>query len=168
MRDTQAVLTPCISEDAGWSERKRYLYDRKIRGEAIDDMNDEEKTDDNREPLNRVDQLRCSLLCGFYAIVGAFPLAALVALVFRFPIPFAGYRSGFEAVGPALIAVLIYELIGGFIVLGLLGAVGGGVVYFRQRTSPKLLRRKLLYVAGAIDFVVVMIMAGLDFIVGPW
>jgi hypothetical protein len=38
------------------------------------------------------------------AIAASFPLAALVALVFRFPIPFGSYMSGPDAVVPALFA----------------------------------------------------------------
>jgi hypothetical protein len=37
------------------------------------------------------------------ACAGAFPAAAAVALVYRFPIPFRGYESGLDAVGSALI-----------------------------------------------------------------
>ncbi|MFF0487387.1 hypothetical protein ACFYTQ_00045 [Nocardia sp. NPDC004068] len=58
--------------------------------------------------------------------------AALVASVFRFPIPFGGYaRGGGEAVNAGLAAVF-YLVVGVGPVLAVLGAVAG-VVVTRQR-----------------------------------
>ena len=37
------------------------------------------------------------------SIVLTFPLAALIAVMFRFPVPFAGYQSGMDAIGPVFL-----------------------------------------------------------------
>ena len=51
--------------------------------------------------------LRSAGLGCLLAVLGAFPVAALVALVFRFPIPFTGYCSGPGAVLSSFVAVLM-------------------------------------------------------------
>ena len=74
-------------------------------------------------------------LAGAAISVGAtFPLAALMALVFRFPIPFGSYMSGIGAVIPALFAAAFYGMIGGFMVQALLGGLTGGLA--RPPQSP--------------------------------
>lgn len=64
---------------------------------------------------------KCILLGAGITVVMAFPVAGLLALVYRFPVPFAGYVSGFSAVGYAMGGVVIYGLLGGFPRLALLG-----------------------------------------------
>src|SRR5258706_10137538 len=49
--------------------------------------------------------LRAALLGAFLTIGLAFPSAALLALAYRFPVPFAGYESGMAAVPHAILAV---------------------------------------------------------------
>ena len=56
-------------------------------------MNDLQEPHNKRETLERTDLFRCAMLGGFYTAIGAFPTAAFVALVFRFPVPFAGNRD---------------------------------------------------------------------------
>lgn len=40
---------------------------------------------------------KCIATGGVVSILATFPLAALVALVYRFPVPFVGYVSGWGA-----------------------------------------------------------------------
>jgi len=102
------------------------------------------------------------------SILGSYPLAALCALVFRFPIPFAGYESGIGAVLPSVIAVTFYLVMGGFFWQGAAGAAAGALAWRRgkgdgQRTG------KLCIVCGLVaSFPGVFILAILDKIIGPW
>jgi len=112
---------------------------------------------------------RCIALGAITAVFGAFPAAALTALGFRFPIPFGGYASGVEAVGPALLAVVFYGLVtGGFVVLPCLGAAVG---YFAARfAGPDGSTVFRLTIASAlmVDLAATMTLALWDKIYGPW
>ena len=108
----------------------------------------------------------CGTLC---SIVGSYPMGALCALLFRFPIPFGGYASGVDAVIPTLLAVTVYGvLFGGFMVQGLLGGLAG--LLARRRGGPD--RRhtwRLCALYGlAASLPGVVILAVLDKIIGPW
>ena len=99
------------------------------------------------------------------AIIGTFPVAAVVALLYRFPFPLAGYSSGFGAMVRSPVAVAFYGVLsGGFIVLALLGAVIGKVFH-----SPDVSRKKtIVTLALFIDIVVMILLAMWDKIYGPW
>lgn len=112
--------------------------------------------------------LRSAGLGCLLAVLGAFPVAALVALVFRFPIPFTGYCSGLEAVLPSLVAVLIYGCIGGFPLLAVLGGVGGLAAFLIGRPDGKKTFRLTLAFAVLVDFLATLTLAVLDKIIGPW
>ena len=111
----------------------------------------------------------CSIGIGsLLAVLGAFPVAALVALVFRFPIPFTGYCSGLEAVLPSCVAVLFYGCIGGFPLLAVLGAVGGLAAFLIGRPDGKKTFRLTVAFALVVDLLATLILAVLDKIIGPW
>ena len=105
-------------------------------------------------------------LAGAAIAVGAsFALAALVALVFRFPIPFGSYMSGPSAVVPALFAAAFYGVIGGFPVQAVLGGIAG--VTASRGGSPNRRRAVLIYsVLAALPGV--LLLSVLDWIIGPW
>ena len=101
------------------------------------------------------------------AMLGAFPVAALFALLYRFPVPLAGYLSGLDAVGPSVIGVVVYGALGGFPLLGALGAIGGAIAYNGAR--PRQASRRLLFgIAAGADVLGVGTLAVLDKIIGPW
>ncbi len=90
------------------------------------------------------------------AIVGAFPWAGLVALVYGFPVPFAGRLTGPAAVLPSLYAVIFFGILwGGFVVLGLVGAgaglIGQLVNRRNQRTADVLCLVLALAASGACE-----------------
>jgi hypothetical protein len=59
--------------------------------------------------------VRSSVLYDMLWAVGlVFPFAALCGLVYRFPVPFSGYLSGVMAMPLALLAVVVYGILGGF------------------------------------------------------
>jgi len=71
--------------------------------------------------------LRSVLIGVLSAIAGSFLVAPLLALVYRFPIPFSGMESGPSAMARSLFAVAFYGVMGGFVILGVLGAVAGAI-----------------------------------------
>ena len=97
----------------------------------------------------------------------SFPIAASMALVYRFPIPFAGYKSGDDAVIPALMAVVFYGLIGGFVALGIAAAIGGLVIGLLPGTRRS--KHILLFgCSAAFTTCGLYVLAILDTIIGPW
>ncbi len=62
-------------------------------------------------------------------MVAAFPCAALLALVWQFPVPFSGFEHGSAAVPHAMYAVFFYGIMGGFPLLGVLGGIGGAMAH---------------------------------------
>ena len=109
------------------------------------------------------------VVLGALAAVGlSFPVATLMALVFRFPIPFSGYASGIAAVVPAMFAVLFYGIVGGFALLGLLGGVAGAIVFHRKAGKGRPYWRPVVLSCLAIDVVALFVLAILDKLVGQW
>ncbi len=102
------------------------------------------------------------------ALISAFPAAAITALLYRFPVPFAGYLSGFQAVGPAVIAVIFYGIFGGFVVLALLGAMGGWVAYRIGAPAERQVRLLTYAFSTAAALAGALLLAVLDKIIGPW
>jgi hypothetical protein len=70
---------------------------------------------------------RCIGIGALSAIAGSFLVAPLLALAYKFPIPFSGMESGPGAAVRSLWAVAFYGALGGFAVLGLLGAAAGAL-----------------------------------------
>ena len=101
-------------------------------------------------------------------ILLVFPLAALCVSLFRFPVPFAGYESGWSAVPDAMVAVRFYGSLGGFVLLALSGAVGGAVAHRIGTPDRRRVWRWTVSLAAAVAGCAVLLLATLDYIVGPW
>lgn len=100
--------------------------------------------------------------------VVAYPTAAVIALVFRFPLPLAGYYSGVQAMIPAMWAVLFYSMLGLVLALVACGAAAGAFVPpHRAGTKAWPSRLELAYSVLA-SLVPLIILAVLDKIIGPW
>src|SRR4030095_17163500 len=93
---------------------------------------------------NRVSFVRYFWMGAAAAVAATFPLAALVALAFRFPIPFVTYMSGVDAIIPALFAAAFYGTIGGFVVQALAGGVAGYLAAWRAEAGRKQAWRRCL------------------------
>jgi hypothetical protein len=102
------------------------------------------------------------------AVAASFPLAALCALAFRFPIPFDGYRSGSAAIRPALLAVVFYGVLGGFVVQAGVGGVAGLFAEHYGASRPRRTFGLCLALATMGASAGVVLLAVLDFIIGPW
>ncbi|MGH3738014.1 MAG: hypothetical protein ACRDT6_20745 [Micromonosporaceae bacterium] len=107
-------------------------------------------------------------LAGAAAAVLASPVAAaLVAVVHRFPVPFAGYAQGFAGAPTAALGSLFYLLLGGVLVLAAAGA-GAGVLAGRRAASRSgaltlsIVLGCLIALAGALS------LALLEYVIGPW
>ena len=107
-----------------------------------------------------------------FAIIASFPLAAIIGLLYRFPVPFAGYMSGVGALIMAPQAVLFYGILGGFVVLGVGGAVAGLLVsrFVSDAAKGERGRKNRLIAAYASLFTLLclLVLAILDKLIGPW
>jgi len=102
-------------------------------------------------------------------IVATVPLVLLCALIFRFPVPFAGYLSGPSSILPALIAILFYGvLMGGFIVQALLGGLGGLLAEYLASQNTKDIKMFCVVLSTIGASFGVLILAILDKLIGPW
>jgi hypothetical protein len=113
--------------------------------------------------------VRSSVLYGMLWAVGlVFPFAALCGLVYRFPVPFAGYLSGVMAMPLALLAVVVYGILGGFPALMAAGALGGAAAYGIGQPDPQRVRWLTISFAGLSALSSVVLLAILDKVIGPW
>lgn len=112
--------------------------------------------------------IRAAAIGALATIVLAFPMAALMALVYRFPVPFGGYVSGPTAVPLALMGVVFYGALGGFFVLGGLGCAAGIAAHRMGRTNDKRVVTLALELSLLIAFAVIFTLAILDKLIGPW
>lgn len=104
----------------------------------------------------------------FWCVLFAFPGAVLLVSVWRFPIPFAGYRSGPGHAGHALFAAGFYIIIGGFVVLGALGAIAGLITRTLRPDDEREQKRLARIVTAVIALAAATLLAALDMIIGPW
>jgi hypothetical protein len=113
----------------------------------------------------RAPSSRLALWGALSAVLFAFPLAALCALFYRFPIPFGGYQSGLDAAPRALLAAVFYGLFGGFPVLALGGYFAGALAARREPKEGILL---MLLLSALVALAGVIFLAVLDKLIGPW
>lgn len=101
------------------------------------------------------------------AVVTAPLAAAIVASVYRFPIPFGEYARGIDEATNAAFASVFYLVLGGALLLGAGGAVAGALLARGHR-----LRRRVLALTAAASFgmalVAALILATLEEFVGTW
>lgn len=104
-----------------------------------------------------------------WAFILIFPAAALVALVYRFPVPFRGYVGGPEAMAPAVVAVVFYGFIGGFFVVLAIGVVAGAIAYRPESPREDKASVPLLHMLCFVgDIMAALVLAVLDKLIGPW
>ncbi len=104
-----------------------------------------------------------------------FPAAALIGLIWRFPVPMGDYAEGVEALVVAPMAVFFYLLLGGFIVVPLVSMVGTILAFrftARRTTSDPedtaVAWPLLLATSWGTAVALVLFLAGLELVIGPW
>ena len=112
-----------------------------------------------------------------WTFVGILPAAFIVAIFYRFPVPFRGYIRGWDLFqeGPntsiellwlLLQAAFYYTIWGGFIPLAVLGAIAGLGGWWLGR--PDRVGRYTRNIALGLAFVPVLVLSVLDKIIGQW
>jgi hypothetical protein len=102
------------------------------------------------------------------AAVGSVPLAGLIGAFFRFPVPMAGYVSGPEGFLWSMVAAIMYGALGGVLVQLVAGSVGGVISYelSRRYGAPPL---RFVIVGGLLSALPgLLLLAVLDWFIGPW
>ena len=121
------------------------------------------KSDRSRGPL-----WRTATAGAIWSLISVLPITFLLALFFRFPVPFGDIDGGPSHVLPSMFALLVYGVfMGGFIVVGVFGLVAGVAAYFLTRIPH---RRRMLQrcLSIAVAFVLLFVLATLDWYIGPW
>jgi hypothetical protein len=103
-----------------------------------------------------------------FCVFGSIPLAGLTALFFRFPVPFAGYVNGLLGVIPAMLGVVFYLILGGFIILGVLGTAVGLITWNLHHGDGPLRVGILVRNCLLADMLPIALLAVWDLIYGPW
>ena len=105
---------------------------------------------------------------GLVSVLSAFPITAILVSVFRFPIPFGGYVTGPKFIFMAMIAVLMYGIaLGGFLLLAAVGAIAGAVARAAGSTIKR--QRRILWVLSlTASFLLLLLLATLDWFIGNW
>ena len=98
----------------------------------------------------------------------SFPTAALIGLVFRFPIPMGGYYSGVEAIIPSMVAVAFYSIFGLLPALLFCGAIAGLFIPKNRAGSGVWPSRSEIKVSVIAALVPLAGLSLLDKIIGPW
>lgn len=102
------------------------------------------------------------------SVVAAFPLTVLMVSFFRFPVPFVGYVTGPSNILSALFALLFYGIVfGGFLLLAIAGGMAGAAARIAGSTQARqrlILRILAVGASGAL----LLVLATLDWVIGPW
>jgi hypothetical protein len=101
-------------------------------------------------------------------VIGSPFLAALTALVFRFPVPFYAYVSGARGMVPAFLGAIFYEALGGIVVQALLGGLGGVTGAHRGWPAHRQMHKLCIVFALICAELGVLTLATLDWMIGPW
>ncbi len=119
--------------------------------------------------INHITLTRATLRGAWIAVIAALPIAALLGLLFRFPVPFGTIEGGIVHVIPSLFAVVFYGVfLGGFVVLAIGGAIGGVVAYFACHADRSSVLRLTNFLAIGFSSVALFLLSILDWIIGPW
>ncbi len=98
----------------------------------------------------------------------AFPFAAMCAVLYRFPVPFAGYVSGVGAVPSVLMGVAFYGILGGFPLLTAAGVLAGWAAHRKGQPDPRAVRRLAIGLGALAALLGVALLAVLDTLIGSW
>lgn len=111
---------------------------------------------------------RAALLGAAAANIAAPPAAAIVAALYRFPVPLTGYAYGLSGALTAAFSSLFYLLLGGVVVLGGLGAAGGLLATRLAAPDPRKVTRLTIAIAALIALLGATALATLELFIGAW
>ncbi|PXX71366.1 hypothetical protein DFR70_101788 [Nocardia tenerifensis] len=111
---------------------------------------------------------KAALVAAGAAIALAPPAAALVAVIYRFPVPLSGYVSGFAGAGTAAVASLFYLVLGGAPLLGILAGAAGFAAARSAKGDTRRLWRRTFAAAACVALLSAVALAVLEFFIGPW
>ena len=111
---------------------------------------------------------RSMITGGIAALVSMFPVASLLALIWKFPFPMGGYAHGFQAALMAPLAALFYGLFGGFLVVPALGAISGALAFKLSKGDGSRAKKLSIVFGVACAFAAGVFINVLDKIIGPW
>ena len=98
----------------------------------------------------------------------AFIATLLVTVFYRFPVPFAEqYATGREDAFTALLALLFYGILGGFIVVLAIGLLSSHLVCRFSSTEGKM-KLEIIGISASVNLLAVILLSTLDKIIGPW
>lgn len=104
-----------------------------------------------------------------WSAVSAFPIAGFLALVYRFPVPFAGYMSGMDAIIPSQLSVVMYGVFLGGLPLLALGAAACGAATSMIRFQSAEQSWWAARLAGMLlCFAALFVLSILDHLIGRW
>ncbi|MFI6172238.1 hypothetical protein ACIBCN_36050 [Nocardia sp. NPDC051052] len=112
--------------------------------------------------------LQAACLGAVAAVVLAPPAAAIVAIVYRFPVPMGEYARGLGGAGAAALASLFYLLFGGVLVVGILGAASGFVAARGAGRDTRRALRRTLGAAAVVALLGATALSVLEFFIGAW
>ena len=118
---------------------------------------------------SQITLMRATLHGALCAVIVAVPITALLALVFRFPVPFDGFEGGIVHVIPSLFALVFYGVfLGGFVVLAIGGAMGGAIAHFVCHADRSSVLRLTNIIAVSFSSLALFLFSISDWIIGPW
>jgi hypothetical protein len=111
-----------------------------------------------------------------WTFIGLFPAALLVGVVYHVPVPFSGPVGAREIFGEGpsmgllrvwliIQAVVFYTIAGGFLVVGLLGAIAGVIGWRMDRVRANRFARNI---GLGLALIPVAVLSVLDKLIGPW
>ncbi|MFF2082643.1 hypothetical protein ACFVVM_02660 [Nocardia sp. NPDC058176] len=114
------------------------------------------------------DRMKHAVVGGLSAIVLAPVAAAVIAIVYRFPVPLVGYTSGFGGALTAAAGSLFYLVLGGAVLVGAIGGAGGLLVAGPRRPATPRTYTIAVLVGLGVAFLGALALALLEYLVGPW
>lgn len=102
-------------------------------------------------------------------ILSMFPVAYVLALSWKFPIPLMGYASGYQQAVYTPVAVVFYGVVcGGFFLVGWLGMLSGKYAFIICDGKKTKGRRFSIALSICATLACGVALNLLEFIIGPW
>jgi hypothetical protein len=112
--------------------------------------------------------VKAALVGAVTAILCAPFAAAIIATVYRFPVPFGEYAHGINEAVTAALASVFYLVLGGAVVLGVLGAAAGLLAVRIAMPDTARVFRLTFAACGSLALIAAFALALLEFAIGPW